>query len=124
MDLSEYIPRMDKQLLDLYSDYLLSSFGATTATGLSALVAGAVSHDQVTRFLSGAAYDAKTLWQQIKPLVRSIQQADGVLIVDDTIQAKPHTDENDLICWHYDHSQHRSGQGHQPPPLCPITPTG
>ena len=23
-------------------------------------------------------------------------------------QPKPHTDENDLICWHYDHSQNRS----------------
>ena len=111
MDLSEYIPCMDKQLLDLYSDYLLSSFGATTATGLSALVAGAVSHDQVTRFRSGADYDAKTLWQQIKPLVRSIQQDDGVLIFDDTIQEKPHTDENDVICWHYDHSQQRTVKG-------------
>ena len=102
---------MDKQLLELYSDYLLSSFGATTATGLSALVDGALSHDQVTRFLSGADYDGKTLWQQVKPLVRAIQQADGVLIVDDTIQEKPYTDENDLICWHYDHSQQRSVKG-------------
>ena len=42
---------MDKNLLDLYSDYLLSSFGPTTATGLSALLDGQVSHDQVTRFL-------------------------------------------------------------------------
>ena len=102
---------MDNHLLELYSDYLLSSFGATTATGLSALVDGAVSHDQVTRFLSGADYDGKTLWQQVKPLLRDIQQDDGVLIVDDTIQAKPHTDENDLICWHYDHSQNRSVKG-------------
>ena len=68
---------MDKHLLELYSDYLLSSFGATTATGLSALVDGAVRHDQVTRFLSGADYDGQTLWQPIKPLVRDIQQADG-----------------------------------------------
>ena len=60
---------MDKHLLELYSDYLLSSFGATTATGLSALVDGVVSHDQVTRFLSGADYDGRTLWQQVKPLV-------------------------------------------------------
>ena len=102
---------MDKHLLELYSDYLLSSFGATTATGLSSLVEGAVSHDQVTRFLSAADYDGQTLWQQIKPLVHNIQQDDGVLIVDDTIQAKPHTDENDLICWHYDHSQNRSVKG-------------
>ena len=82
---------MDKHLLELYSDYLLSSFGATPATGLSALVDGAVSPDQVTRFLSAADYDGRTLWQQIKPLVRAIQQADGVLIVDDTIQEKPHS---------------------------------
>ena len=102
---------MDKDLLELYSDYLLSSFGATTATGLSALVDGAISHDQVTRFLSAADYDGQMLWQQIKPLVHKIQQDDGVLIVDDTIQAKPHTDENDLICWHYDHSQNRSVKG-------------
>ena len=81
---------MDKHLLELYGDYLLSSFGATTATGLSALVDGAVSHDQVTRFLLAADYDGRTRWPQVKPLVRDIQQADGVLIVDDTIQAKPH----------------------------------
>ena len=37
--------------LDLYTDYLLSSFGQTTATGLSALLDQAVSHDDVTRFL-------------------------------------------------------------------------
>ncbi len=102
---------MDKHLLELYSDYLLSSFGATTATGLSALVDGAVSHDQVARFLSGADYDGQTLWQQVKPLVHKIQQTNGMLIVDDTIQEKPHTDENDLICWHYAHSQNRSVKG-------------
>jgi hypothetical protein len=33
---------MTKELLDLYSDYLLSSFGATTATRLSRLLDGAV----------------------------------------------------------------------------------
>ncbi|MCP9495275.1 MAG: hypothetical protein MSG64_12680 [Pyrinomonadaceae bacterium MAG19_C2-C3] len=42
-----------KQMLDLYSDYLLASFGATTATGLSELLESDVSHDQVTRHLSG-----------------------------------------------------------------------
>jgi len=40
--------------------------------------------------------------------VRSVEAEDGVLIFDDTIQEKPHTDENELICWHYDHSQNRS----------------
>ena len=52
---------MDKKLLDLYSDYLLSSFGATTATGLSSLLDGQISHDQVTRFLSQAEYNERAL---------------------------------------------------------------
>ena len=43
---------MNHQLLDLYSDYLISSFGATTATDLSAMLEGEVSHDQITRFLA------------------------------------------------------------------------
>ena len=102
---------MDKKLLDLYSDYLLSSFGATTATGLSSLLAGQISHDQVTRFLSQAEYTSKALWHQVKSVVRTIEREDGVLIFDDTIQEKPHTDENELICWHFDHSKNRSVKG-------------
>ena len=98
-------------MLELYTDYLLSSFGATTATGLSATLEGAVSHDQVTRFLSKADYDSKTLWQQVKPMVRAMEQPDGVLIFDDTIEEKPYTDENELISWHFDHSQNRSVKG-------------
>ena len=38
--------------LDLYTDYLLSSFGQTSATGLSRLVEGELSHDSISRFLS------------------------------------------------------------------------
>ena len=102
---------MDKKLLELYSDYLLCSFGATTATGLSALLEGRISHDRVTRFLSQADYNGKTLWRQVKGMIRDIEQDDGVLIFDDTIQEKPYTDENDLICWHYDHSQNRTVKG-------------
>jgi hypothetical protein len=43
----------DGKLLDLYSDYLISPFGQTTATGLSMLLNGEVSHDQVQRSLAG-----------------------------------------------------------------------
>ena len=110
---------MDKEMLELYSDYLLSSpdqvrgrlFGAATATGLSSTVEGAVSHDQVTRFLSREDYDSKTLWEQVKPMVRAMEQQDGVLIFDDTIQEKPYTDENELISRHFDHSKNRSVKG-------------
>ena len=96
---------MDKVLLDLYVDYLISSFGATTATGLSALLGQAVSHDKITRFLSERQFTSADLWQLVKPMVRQVQNPSSVLSVDDSIEEKPYTDENDLICWHYDHSK-------------------
>ena len=102
---------MNRELIDLYSDYLLSSFGATTATGLSDLLEGALSHDQITRFLSQQCFDSKTLWQLVKPMVRAIEDDAGVLIFDDTIQEKPCTDENELISWHFDHSKNRTVKG-------------
>ena len=52
----------DAKLFDLYSDYLISSFGQTTATGLAALLNGSVSHEQITRLLSGPAASSADLW--------------------------------------------------------------
>jgi len=43
---------MDREIFDLYTDYIISSMGSRTATGLSDLTDGEVSHDTVTRFLS------------------------------------------------------------------------
>lgn len=102
---------MKKEYLELYTDYLLSTFGYATATGLSALVDGQVSHDQITRFLSGEEYTSKELWQEVKATVRQVEQEEAVLIFDDTIQEKPYTDENEVMCWHYDHSKGRAVQG-------------
>ena len=102
---------MKKAELDLYTDYLLSSCGLATATGLSAMVDGAVSHDKVTRFLSAQQYTSKDLWAVVKPTVRSIEGSEGVLIFDDTIQEKAWTDESELMCWHYDHVSGRNVRG-------------
>ena len=102
---------MKKADLDLYADYLLSTFGAATATGLSAMVEGEVSHDQITRFLSAQEYTSKDLWQQVKSTVRSIERDDGVLIFDDTIQEKAWTDESESMCWHFDHCSGRTVRG-------------
>ncbi len=103
---------MNRELLELYSDYLLSTFSHTTATGLSAMTGGEVSHDKVSRFLSGEEFDSALLWKLVKPLVRQFESAEeGVLIIDDTIEEKPYTDESELICWHYDHAKGRSLKG-------------
>jgi hypothetical protein len=95
---------IDKPLLDLYADYLISSFGPTTATGLSRLLRAHLSHDKITRFLSERPYTSANLWQIVKPLVRQVQSEDAVLVIDDSIAHKPHTDASELIGWHYDHT--------------------
>ena len=102
---------MNYNILDLYSDYLLSSFGQTTATGLARLLEGEISHDQVTRTLASEKLTAKTWWKLVKPQVRQIEREDGVMIVDDSIVEKPYTDENEIICWHYDHAKDKTVKG-------------
>ncbi|NJO17914.1 MAG: transposase [Thioploca sp.] len=102
---------MKNEVQDLYIDYLISSFGAVTATHLSEVLDGAISHDKVTRMLAQPAQTSKELWLRVKPLVRAIESDDGVLIIDDSITEKPSTDESPLICWHYDHSKDRTIKG-------------
>ena len=102
---------MNKEKLDLYTDYLVSNMGYATATGLSSMLEGEVSHDSVTRFLSARTYTSRDLWLEVKSTVRKIEEETGCLIFDDTIQEKQWTDENEMICWHYDHCQGRSVKG-------------
>ena len=102
---------MNKEHLEVYTDYLLSTFGYATATGLSRMVEGELTHDQITRFLSAEEFTSKDLWALVKPTVREIEKEEGVLIIDDTIQEKPYTDENEVMCWHYDHTKGHAVQG-------------
>ena len=98
--------------LELYSDYLICNAGSDArATGLSAMIEGNVSHDQITRFLSGETQHSKELWLKVKSVVREIEAEEGVLIFDDSIAEKEWTDESDLICWHYDHCKNRNVKG-------------
>lgn len=97
---------MEKHMLDIYTDYLIFQTGYATATGLSALLPNDISHDKVTRFLNGDKLGSKDLWSYVKTDLRLHEsKADGVLILDDTIEEKPYTDENELICWHYSHTK-------------------
>ncbi len=102
---------MNRKLLDLYTDFLICSPHYRTATGLSDLLEGEVSHDQVTRFLAGGEYGSKELWQEVKPYVRHVETDAGVLILDDTLEEKPKTDENEVVAWYFDHSQGKSVKG-------------
>jgi SRSO17 transposase len=103
---------MNKEMLDIYSDYLIAQNQYATAVGLSDLLEGQISHDKITRFLNGEERGSKELWKYVKPKVRKIEEdKGGVLIIDDTIEEKMYTDENKIICWHYSHSKGRCIKG-------------
>jgi hypothetical protein len=92
--------------LDIYSDYLICQNDKATATGLADLLCGEVSHDKFTRFLNGKALGSQELWIYIKPEIRKHEKkVSGVLILDDSIEEKPYTDENEIMCWHYSHAK-------------------
>ena len=103
---------MTQDLLDIYSDFLIAQSQYATATNLSNLLEGSISHDRFTRFLNKNAFNAKDLWQYVKPKVRQ-QELDrgGVLIIDDAIEEKPYTDENAIVNWHFSHAKGRCVKG-------------
>ena len=99
--------------LDLYTDYLLISTGPTTATGLSRLLDGALSHDHVTRWLSQTTHGPADIWRQVKPLIRQAEarrpiEEFTVFIVNDSVMEKAHTAANELIFAHWDHATSRA----------------
>jgi hypothetical protein len=103
---------MNKKFLDIYTDYLICQNQNATATGLSHLLNGDLSHDQITRFLNKEELTSKHLWQYVKPAVRKHEQEEGgVFIFDDTIEEKPYTNENDTVCWHFSHAKGRCVKG-------------
>jgi Transposase DDE domain len=121
------------QLQDLYTDYLISTTQLATVTTASEVLG--ISKDKLSRFLGGVelfttnqlideveqkkgcvkdhtAFNNQDLWKMVKSEVRESEKIEpAVLIVDDTIIAKPCSDENDIICWHSDHKTGQSVKG-------------
>lgn len=112
---------INKQMLGIYSDYLLTSFSYITSTGLSKATNGQISNDKISRFLGGShqvkdklehtEYTSRDLWLLIKDTLREDEFEDGILIIDDTVEEKKYTDENEVICYHFDHTEGRNIKG-------------
>ena len=70
----------------------------------------------MTRWLSRVHLDSRQVWGHAKPLIRQAERAleagdFAVLVVDDSILEKAHTDANALLSTHYDHSLGRYVKG-------------
>jgi hypothetical protein len=97
--------------MDLYTDFLTTSPNIVSAGLLSEVLEKAYSHDSFTRMLAQPLLDQKTYWNIIKPSIRKIEKADGLISIDDTISEKPYSDINELITWHFDHTKGFSVKG-------------
>ncbi len=80
---------MDKNFMDIYTDYLISSFSSISATRLSLLLDNNISHDKITRFLSNESFTSKDFWKLVKPAICKYEEKDAVIAIDDTILEKP-----------------------------------
>ena len=56
---------MNPHIADLYSDYLLTSFSHSTAIGMSKMLDGAYSYDQISRFLAQPTLGQKEYWKSV-----------------------------------------------------------
>jgi len=101
------------KILDLYTDYLMTTTGKATCTNLSNVLDNSYSHDEFSRMLKQSNFDSKFLWQESKVYVKELSNSKSlnILVLDDCIQEKMWSDESDLICWHFDHSKQRSVKG-------------
>jgi len=61
--------------------------------------------------LNGSDFSSKQLWKIIKPTIREIETKDAIVAIDDTIEEKPYTEENEIVNWYYDHSKGRAIKG-------------
>lgn len=98
-------------VLDLYTDFLMTSPNIVSAGLVSEILNKEYSHDKITRMLAQSILEQKEYWQAIKKTVRQIEKPAGLISIDDTIEEKPHSDENEYIAWYYDHTTGRSVKG-------------
>lgn len=100
--------------LSKYTDFLLSTPKYASATSMSATFDYGLSHDKISRWLKSSYLDTADVWKAAKKLVRPLvnfSDQSGVIAVDDSIVEKAHTDENAMICYHWDHSLQRYVKG-------------
>lgn len=100
-----------RDAFELYTDYLVANQGLATSTGLSALLDENLKHDYISDSLAQQGLDQKAFWKEVKPFVRKIENEESVISIDDTIIKKPHSTENEVVNYHFDHTTGKSTKG-------------
>ena len=103
-----------KPLSEIYISFLLSSFGKIEMTKLSQIAGENYTHDTFTKklLLNDEIETDKELWRSVKPILRKYEnETEGCLLIDDSLLAKPYSQTNEVIYWHYDHVSHRNQKG-------------
>ena len=91
-----------------YIEYLINTPVNYTATNLAQHIEG-VSHDSITDFLRTQRITASSVWESAKRLIHDTEAS--YLIVDDSVQEKPHARAIELVGKHYSGNKHGVVQG-------------
>lgn len=67
------------KLLDLYTDFLMTSPNVVSALVLSKVINDVYSHDSITRMLAQDELDQSVFCKFIKPTLRQIESESGVI---------------------------------------------
>jgi len=102
---------MDKEHLNVYANFLIASSKYAHSTDLQKITQDKYSKDKIYRFLSSGKFCEKNFWLTIKPFLKSIQSNNAYISVDDTIIEKPHTKENEVVSYCYDHTKSKCVKG-------------
>lgn len=86
-----------------YIEFLISTPVNYTCTNLADHLSG-ISHDSITDFLNKQRLTAQSVWLCTKTLIHDTQ--DSFLIIDDSVQEKPHAKAIELVASHYSGNKH------------------
>lgn len=91
-----------------YIEFLISTPINYTCTHLADHISG-ISHDSITDFLKSQRLTAESVWKQAGMLIHNTEES--FLIVDDSVQEKPHARAIELVYPHYSGNKHAVVRG-------------
>src|ERR1700712_411055 len=91
-----------------YIEFLISTPINYTCTHFADHFPG-VSHDSITDFLKLQRLTAESVWKQAQTLIHNTEES--FLIIDDSVQGKPHAHTIELVYPHYSGNKHAVVRG-------------